>query len=111
MSIKEWIIKSISLKINQPEKIINIVITNEFDQANDALATNDQVEISGFGKYIFNRKKAIKRMASYLERKEEIEMRLKQNTLPLKTRKNLEVKLEILEVSIKMLKPKLNENK
>jgi hypothetical protein len=90
----------------QPEKVITTVITDQFDQANDALNTNDQVEISGFGKYVFNRKKAIKKMDLWLVTKEDLETRLT-GELTDSARKNLEVKLEAVEKKIKSLKPKM----
>ena len=106
MSIKEYLIKKISLRIMQPEKVILTVITDEFDQANDALDTNDQVEISGFGKYVFNRKKAVKKMALWNVQKEELQARLSE-TLTETTRKNLELKLDVVNRKIKGLKPKM----
>lgn len=111
MSVKEWLIKKLAIRILIPEKVINVVITDQFDQANDALNTNDQVEISGFGKYIFNRKKAIKRMEDYLVIKEDLERRLASYTSPSVTKSNCEAKLEILLINIKILKTKLNETK
>ena len=48
--------QSIGLVIS--EKIIDQVINHQFDSANDALNTNDTLEISGFGKFFFNTKKA-----------------------------------------------------
>lgn len=106
MSIKEYLIKKISIRMLVSEKVINVVITDQFDQANEALDTNDQVEISGFGKYIFNRKKAIKRLEAYILIKEDLETKLA-GTLTETTRKNLEGKLEVLNKKIKGLKPKM----
>jgi nucleoid DNA-binding protein len=106
MSLKEYLIKKLSLRIMQPEKVILTVITDQFDQANDALNTNDQVEISGFGKYVFNRKKAIKKMDLWLVTKEDLETRLT-GELTDTMRRNLEVKLEAVEKKIKSLKPKM----
>jgi len=111
MSVKEWLIKKLAIRIMISEKIINVVITDQFDQANDALNTNDQVEISGFGKYVFNKKKAIKRLANNLVIKDELERRLANDELKESTRKNLENKLDITNQSIKSLKPRLDETK
>jgi nucleoid DNA-binding protein len=41
------------------EKTIDAVVTHQFDSANDALNVNKSVEISGFGKFFFNDKKAV----------------------------------------------------
>ena len=111
MSVKEWLIKKLAIRILIPEKVINVVITDQFDQANEALKTNAQVEISGFGKYVFNRKKAEKRMASYLDQKEDITEKLKNPNLKELTRNNLDAKLEMLLINTKILKSKLNETK
>lgn len=108
MSIKEWLIKRLSLKIMQPEKVINCVITHQFDHANDALNLHDSIEISGFGKYIFNRKKAIKKMQVWMDMKEQLETRLSRENISDTTRKSLESKLEILNINIKILKPRLD---
>lgn len=110
MTIKEWLIKKLSLKIMQPEKVINCVVTHQFDHANDALKIHDTIEISGFGKYIFNRKKAIKKMQTWMDTKEQLEEKLAVSDLSYVVRNNLESKLEILNININILKPKLNEN-
>lgn len=107
MSLKEWLIKKLTLKIMQPEKIIGVVIEEQFNKANDALNLHDTIELSGFGKFTFNRKRAEKRMGMYLNKKGGLLERLESETITETTRKNLESKLEILELNIKILKSKL----
>ena len=58
MSVKEFIIKRMALSLVTSEKIIDQVVQHQFDSANDALTSNDTLEISGFGKFLFNKKKA-----------------------------------------------------
>ena len=59
MSFKEWIIKKMSIQLVIPEKVIDQVVTHQFDSANDALNINKTVELSGFGTFHFNQKKAV----------------------------------------------------
>ena len=82
MSVKEWIIKKMSINMVISEKTIDQVINHQFDSANDALNTNDTVEISGFGKFLFNKKKH-----------------------------STQLRLNTALTDIKTLKPKMNESK
>lgn len=106
MSVKEWIIKKMSIKLVIPEKTINDVITHQFDSANDALNIHKSLEISGFGKFHFNQAKAERQMEKLLSQKDMYEDMLSQDLTPQK-RKNTEVRLENVMNSIKYLKPKL----
>ena len=44
------------------ERVIDQVITHQFNSAEDATKTNNSVEISGFGKFVFNKSKAEKKI-------------------------------------------------
>ena len=65
MSVKEWLIKKMAVNMVVSEKIINEVVTHQFDSANDALNLHKSVEISGFGKFYFNQKRAIKKLEKW----------------------------------------------
>lgn len=60
MSVKEYLMRLMSIRENIPLKTIEIVINNQFEEAHKALKDNYSIEISGFGKWLFNHKKAIK---------------------------------------------------
>lgn len=64
MSVKEYIMRKQSIRTNIPLKTIEIVIDNQFKSAYEAVKTNSNVsiEISGFGKFIYNPKKALKKV-------------------------------------------------
>lgn len=47
------------------EKVLDAVISHQFSSANEALATNKSVELSGFGKLVFNKKKAERKIAKW----------------------------------------------
>ena len=109
MSIKEWIIKKMAISMVVPEKIIDAVVTHQFDSANDAVNVHKIVEISGFGKFHFNQKKAQGQYEKLNKIKQAYERMLLDENIT-ETKKNaVELKLQIIETSIKTLKPKINE--
>lgn len=66
MSVKEWLIKRMALSSNIPEKVINAVIAHQFDGVRAAMDTdNYTVQVCGFGKFVFNKKKSLKRFQKY----------------------------------------------
>lgn len=62
MSMKDYLIRVQSVKAMTSEKTIEAVINHQFQSASLAMRTNNSVELSGFGKFYFNTKKAIKRL-------------------------------------------------
>lgn len=108
LSIKDYIIRKMSIKFNTPEKVIESVVNHQFQSA--TLAFNDQksVELSGFGKFLFNEKKAIKKMETMLIQKQVLEQTIVDQTATDRKRKAAEVKLESLLQAIEILKPKID---
>jgi len=107
LSIKDYIIRKMSIKLNTPEKIIEAVVNHQFQSA--TLAFNDQksVELSGFGKFLFNQKKAVKKMESMFIQKQVLEQTIVDETATDRKRKAAEVKLQSLLQAIEILKPKI----
>jgi hypothetical protein len=91
------------------EKIIDAIVTHQFDSANDALNIHKSVEISGFGKFYFNTKKALTQYNKLLAIKEAYENMLLEENITATKRNAVELKLQIVESSIKTLKPKIDE--
>lgn len=110
MSLKEWIIKKMAINMVISEKVIDAVVVHQFDSANDALNIHKSVEISGFGKFFFNDKKAVKQYNKLLNIKKTYENMLADESLTDVKRNALTLKLQIVESSIKTLKPKINES-
>lgn len=108
LSIKDYIIRKMSIKFNTPEKVIESVVNHQFQSA--TLAFNDQksVELSGFGKFLFNEKKAVKKMETMLVQKQVLEQTIIDQTATDRKRKAAEVKLESLLQAIEILKPKID---
>ncbi len=90
------------------EKVIDSVVVHQFDSANDALNIHKSVELSGFGKFYFNEKKAIKTMEKYSSQKNMYETVLADNTTSDVKRANVQVRLANLLISIKTLKPRID---
>jgi len=107
MSVKEFIIKRMSISLVVSEKIIDNVIQHQFDSANDALNTNDTVEISGFGKFFFNTKKANTHYNKLLAMKQAYENTLADPLTTEKKRHSTEQRMITVLSDIKMLKPKI----
>jgi len=108
MSMKEWIIKKMAISMVVSEKIIDSVVTHQFDSANDAVNMYKSVEISGFGKFYFNDKKALAQYNKLLGIKSTYQKMMLEDMTDVK-RNALELKMKIIESSIKSLKPKINE--
>jgi len=98
-----------SISMVKSEKIIDAVVTHQFDSANDALNINKSVEISGFGKFYFNNKKAVTQYNKLLNIKRTYENALADENITDTKRNALELKMQIVESSIKTLKPKIDE--
>ena len=64
MSVKDYLVRTLAVKILTSEKIVETVIDHQFQSANEAMDLNNSVEIAGFGKFFFNNKKAITRLKS-----------------------------------------------
>jgi len=107
MSVKEFIIKRMAISLVVSEKIIDNVIQHQFDSANDALNTNDTIEISGFGKFFFNTKKANTHYNKLLAMKQAYENTLADTSITEKRRHSTEQRMITVLSDIKMLKPKI----
>lgn len=108
MSVKDYLIRKMAVKIMMSEKLIESVINHQFQSANQALQENNSVEISGFGKFYFNKKKAERRMDKLLSKKAFFENQLENNELSEQKKISVTNKLNSTILSIEALKPKLN---
>jgi nucleoid DNA-binding protein len=111
--IKEYIIKKIAVnKVTDKlisEKTMDLVISHQFESAIKAMQTNNTVEISGFGKFLFNFKRAQKELTKYEKIREHYTSLLQNTSLSEEQRKDLEDKLAIANDGIKNLKPRVDE--
>jgi hypothetical protein len=98
-----------SISMVKSEKIIDAVVTHQFDSANDALNENDSVEISGFGKFLFNAKKAQLHYNKLLQIRQAYENILADPNTTDKKRRSTELRMNTVLTDIKILKPKIHE--
>jgi len=62
MSMKDYLIRVMSVKMMVAESTIEKVMNHQFLSAYEAMKTNNEIELSGWGKLIFNRNKALKKL-------------------------------------------------
>ena len=73
LSIKDFIVRKMSVKMLIPEFTLDAVVSHQFYSANQAMINAKSVELSGFGTFFFNNKKAIKRLGALNAKKQEVE--------------------------------------
>lgn len=110
MSVKEYLCRLMSIKMNIPLKTIETIVDHQFQSANEALKTNYSIEISGFGKFMFNHKRAEKVWEKNLSKKRTFERMLLNPDITEQKRKSLQLKLENTIKWLNNIKPKLDTN-
>lgn len=90
------------------ERVIDQVVTHQFNSAEDATKNNNSIEISGFGKFVFNQSKAKKKIEKLEKIKKAYERGLAENTLPEKKLDVIKSKLSNLNLTLNSIKPKVN---
>ena len=109
LSIRDYLVRTLAVKMLVNEKVIDQVISHQFSEANEALRHNDSVEISGFGKFFFNKKKAIKKMKTMHRQIEALKKHLT-NPETTEHRRNIaEQKISSLTANMEQLKPRIND--
>lgn len=107
MSVKDYLVRTLAVKMMVSEKTIETVINHQFQSANEAMDTNNSIEISGFGKFYFNEKKAKKRLVDLTRKKNlMLEFIASADTSEQKKRSS-QVTLEKTEALINLLKSKI----
>jgi len=109
LSMKEYLIRTLAVKMMVSEKTIEAVINHQFNSANEAMKMHNTVEISGFGKFTFNYKKAVKKMEKMLSQQQLFQSRIDDPNLSEQRRATETVKLNNVIHNINILKPKLYE--
>lgn len=107
MSIKDYLIRTLAVKLRTSEKTIEQVVNHQFQSANEAMDLNDSLEISGFGKLLFNKKKAIKKLENWEAKMASAERILATQELSEQRRRSLTVSLEKTRISYNALKAKI----
>jgi nucleoid DNA-binding protein len=111
LSMREYLVRTLAVKLMLSEKVIDAVIVHQFSEANAAMSLNDSVEISGFGKFVFNRKKAKKLMEKLLSKEKYFNSLLEDSLLSEQKRQSITNKLNNNTLAINTLKPRIENDK
>ena len=106
MSVKDFLVRTLAVKMMMNEKMIEAVINHQFQSANEAMDLNNSLEISGFGKFYFNEKKATKRIGALNAKKTAMETIIADETTSEQKRRSSQVTLDKTEALINLLKTK-----
>lgn len=106
MSVKDYLVRTLAVKMMVSEKTIETVINHQFQSANEAMDLNNSLEISGFGKFYFNEKKATKRIGQLNAKKQAMEKIISDETTSEQKRRSSQVTLDKTEALINLLKTK-----
>lgn len=109
LSVKQFIIRKMAVEMMVSEKTIEAVVNHQFNAMLEAMKTVDSVELSGFGRFLFNNVKAVRVMRKYKNSQRCLQEQLS-GTLTEQKRKNTEAKLEGTNVNISVLSLKINED-
>lgn len=107
MSVKDFLIRTLAIKMLTSEKTLEAVINHQFQSANEAMHLHKSIEISGFGKFYFNDKKAVKRMEKLLLKKATYEELLANPDTTEQRKAYATVVLQTVNKSIQDLKPRI----
>lgn len=110
MSVKDYLIRTQSVKMLLSEKTIETIINHQFQSLSEAMRSNNSVELSGFGKFYFNTKKATKRLVNLLSKKEFMQKQLDDDTITEAKRNRSNITLLTTEADIEYIKSKLETN-
>jgi nucleoid DNA-binding protein len=106
MSIKDYLVRTLAVKMLTSEKTIEAVINHQFQSANEAMDLNNSLEIAGFGKFYFNEKKATKRLGQLNAKKQAMQNIIADTTTSEQKRRSSQVTLEKTEALINLLTTK-----
>lgn len=109
LSMKAWIIRNMSVRTATQESIIETVINHQFETALSAMDTVNSIEFSGFGKFFFNGKKAIRKLQKLTEQMEEVDRILNDVNATENKKRNAQIKLIAYGKNFQYLKNRLND--
>jgi len=99
-----------SVRMLIPEFTLDAIVSHQFQSATQAMLNTKSVEISGFGKFVFNDKKAVKKMEKLISQKALFEKLMNDDSLSEQRRNNARLKYESVTLNISVLKPKIDTN-
>jgi nucleoid DNA-binding protein len=110
MSHKDFLIRTLAVKLSVNEKMIEAIINHQFQSANEAMDLNHSVEISGFGKFMLNVKKAHRKMANLIKKRDAFQATIDDINKTDAERKKASVVVSKTNDQINLLKPTIDNN-
>lgn len=110
MSVKDFLIRKLAVQLMTSEKLIETVVNHQFQSANEAMGVNNSLEISGFGKFFFNQKKAKKRLGQLGAKMGAMDKILANEETTDQRRHAAQVTLEKTKITIDSIKSKIHED-
>lgn len=110
MSTKDYLLRVMSVRTKIPLKTLEAVVNHQFQGMLEAMHKEYSVELSGFGKFLFNHKKAQKKYDKQLSKIAMFESKLAQPDLTEKQIASWTLKLENTIRVANEIKPKLKLN-
>lgn len=108
MTVKDFLIRKMAVKMRVSEDVLQAVVAHQFKSANRAMQDNFKVELSGFGLFLFNYKKANKKMRKLINKVWYYDKYLKDDTRTEHGKKMAMHYLLITLGQIRSLKPKID---
>ena len=110
VSVKSFLIRRIAGDLLMPEKTVEAVVNHQFTLAIEAMKSKKSIEISGFGKFLFNEKRAAKRWIKLMAQKKSLEETINDSSTSEIKRRNSQLRLLTVLDNITALKPMINED-
>jgi hypothetical protein len=110
MSHKDFLIRTLAVKLAVNEKIIETIINHQFQSANEAMDLNHSIEISGFGKFMLNVKKAHRKMAKLINKRDAFQSALDDINKSDAEKKRASVIVSKTNDQINLLKPTIDHD-
>ena len=111
ITTKGWLVKMLSSELMMSETVIDAVIDHAFEMVKEKMLKNDTVEIAGFGKFIFNRKKALRKLDDWRNAKRVMTDYSNDESINEIKRKGYANKVKNITVDIDLLEKRIYENR
>lgn len=109
MPFKEWAVKEIASDMDLDEKVVDAVVEHQFKSAILAMSKNKSVELSGFGKFLWNQKSSERRIITYYNSLEENKRLLAEEGIGEGRKVTITRRIAEIERNIEIIKPKVHE--
>ena len=110
MSHKDFLIRTLAVKMSVNEKMIEAIVNHQFQSANEAMDLNHSIELSGFGKFMLNVKKAHRKMSRLINKRDTFEAAMNDENKTEAERKRASVIFSKTNDQINLLKPTIDNH-